>query len=171
MSDLISELIDAKNKSIEPLSAIYQHHKGSTDFISNLLEVLLSNQNLNKEASWIIKHHIESRGALTLDESKKLIQALGKMNNWESQLHILQCIPKITLSKKLVENIEAEVYALLKSERPFVRAGAFEAYDTIVQFIPELENEFRIICEEALIKETASVKVKARRALKRIMKV
>tara|TARA_X000000950_G_C13560143_1_gene515241 strand:- start:130 stop:309 length:180 start_codon:yes stop_codon:yes gene_type:complete len=49
-------------------------------------------------ASWLLKHHLESNGCLCFIDVALLYQALQELNDWESRLHILQCLPFLRVS-------------------------------------------------------------------------
>lgn len=62
--------------------------------------------------------------------------------------------------------LEPYVSDMMNSENKFVKASAYEAYYEIMKLYPEIREEFRLLCEEALLSESASVKVKVRKIIK-----
>ena len=158
-------------KHTDFLINIYCKNLQSPCFISDIIEIYSTKIELEHSTSWIIKHHIDNGKDLEQEQTEKMLRKIGELNYWESQLHLLQIIPKVSLTEKLVEFIEPKIRELLDSEKKFVKAAAYEAYFEVVNFYPDLKNEFRIICEEAINKESASVKVKIKRILNKLITV
>jgi hypothetical protein len=166
---LKTTLLKWDRKHTDFLINIYGENLQNPCFISDIIEIYSTNIELEHSTSWIIKHHVDNGKDLEQEQTKKMLQKIGELNYWESQLHLLQIIPKVSLTERQVESIEAKIRKLLNSEKKFVKAAAYEAYFEVVNFFPELKNEFRIICEEAIDKESASVKVKIKRILNKLI--
>ena len=155
-------------KSAQFLIDLYQSHQQDPTFMDALLLLYHNHAGLRKAITWLIKHHMDQGGSLNTAQVDALLAALDQLTHWESQLHVLQVIPKLALSPTQAASIEPTVSALLQSEKKFVKAAAYEAYFEVVRCFPELGGEFRLICEDALERESASVKVKLRRILKQL---
>jgi len=166
--ELISSLLDWDEKHTEYLKRIYSEHSGHPNFINLVIDLFLNHTGLDHSTSWLIKHHVDMQGNLNTQDITNVLSNLKNLSYWGSTLHILQIIPKVELKKDLAEKIEIEVFKKLKSDNTFVRASAYEAYFEIVKLIPELKNEFRAICVDALEREKASVKVKIKRGLQKL---
>ncbi len=162
-------LLKWNGKHIDFLIDVYNTNLQYPSFINNIIEIYSTDNELEHSTSWIIKHHIDNGKALEQDQIEKMLQKTGKLNYWESQLHLLQIIPGIRLTEKQAESIEPHILKLLESEKKFVRAAAYEAYFEVVRFFPDLSTEFRTACEKALTKESASVKVKIKRILSKLI--
>ena len=152
-------------KHTDPLKAFYNTHQKAPSFIDGVLELYLQDKGLEHATSWIIKHHCDNGRSLNRNQLDKAIGKLGELDYWENQLHVLQIIPMAELTKEQAGRIEPEVRKLLESNKKFVKAAAYEAYVAVVKHFPELRPEFVALCENALEKESASVKVKIRRIL------
>ncbi|NHE59934.1 hypothetical protein [Cyclobacterium plantarum] len=147
------------------LKEVYEANCSDTSFIPLTITLFAKNNELEVSTTWILKHHVEKGGEIAANDLEQLLKRGATLRNWESQLHFLQIIPKISLSKKQAEQLEPSIRPLLFSDKKFVKAAAFTAYFEVVKLIPELQNEFRLICEDALEKSSASVKVRIRRIL------
>jgi hypothetical protein len=62
--------------------------------------------------------------------------------------------------------LEPAIRKLLNSENKFVKAASYEAYFEVVKLFPDLKREFILMCNGALDRESAAVKVKIKRILK-----
>ncbi|MDA9295059.1 hypothetical protein N9Q22_00135 [bacterium] len=161
-------LLGWDEKHTDYLKHIYSENINKQNFIKLVTDLFLEDKGLELSTSWLIKYHFDMKETLKNEDIKSVLLNLKNLTHWGSELHILQIIPKIKLSKDLAELLEFEIHNKLKSENKFVRAAAYEAYSEIVELIPELENEFRTVCFDALKRESASVKVKIKRVLNRI---
>lgn len=165
---LISELQKWDGKYTSFLKEIYGINVQNPLFIDDLIVIYSSNIELEHSTTWLIKHYIDNGETLNTKQLNEFFKKMGKLDYWESQLHILQIIPKVKLTRKQIELIEPEIRKLLKSEKKFVKAASYEAYFEIAKIIPELRNEFKLLCFDALERESASVKVKIKRVLNKI---
>ncbi|MEO0333723.1 MAG: hypothetical protein AAF223_18955 [Bacteroidota bacterium] len=155
-------------KHIDHLVSLYNSHISDVTFIDNIIQLYQSHEDLRRATSWLIKHHYDSGNTLSAKQIKQIVSIAHCLQHWESQLHILQLIPRFDINVKMAEHLEPFAREKMNSDKKFVKAAAYEAYLEIVKNIPELRNEYRLICEEALTHESASVKAKVRKILKRI---
>ena len=162
---LISELQKWDGKHTAFLKAVYTINNKNPLFIDDLISIYSTNAELEHAATWLIKHHIDLGERLHKEKLGHLLKKLGKLNHWESQLHVLQLVPKVTITQEHAQLIEPEVRKLLQSEKKFVKAVAYEAYFEVVKLFPELNNEFLLICEDAFEKESASVRSKLKKLI------
>lgn len=149
---------------------IYSRYAKNDKFLDNLIQLYLSESDLQKVTSWLIKHHHDKGNTITDSQIRKLLSEVNNLEHWESKLHILQLVPKFRIDKNMSGGIETFVRQAMKSEKKFVKAAAYEAYFEIVKNIPDLQNEFYHTCEQALIDESASIKSKVRKILKELEK-
>lgn len=155
-------------KHTDYLKSIYRANIHNPSFIQLLIDLYLTNTPSELPASWLIKHYCDTGETLTQVQVEQILNNFDALTDWGSRLHILQIIPKIQLTEQLAEQIEPEIRKLLKSDNKFVKAAAYEAYFEIVRLFPEFSDEFKRICENALASESASVKVKIKRILKKL---
>jgi len=167
-NDLSKELSKCDRKHTDHLIEIYQNNQGKPEFLDKIIDVYVSCDDLEHSTTWLIKHFIDNGTKLSQTQADKVLANISKLDFWESKLHILQITPKINLTLKNAKLIEPSVNTMMKSDKKFVKAAAYEAYFEIVKLIPELRNEFTILCENALETESASIKSKVKRILKQI---
>ncbi len=165
LTDLLSQW---DRKHTDFLKSIYKKGCLKPSFINDLIKIYSTSNEFECSTSWILKHHFDNGKKLKEEQTDLVLKKLEELEYWENQLHLLQIIPKVHLTQRQTESIEPVIRKLLKSEKKFVKAAAFEAYFEVVKLFPLLKNEFLIICEDALVKESASVKVKIRRILNKL---
>lgn len=150
------------------LMELYEEKNEGRQFMDYLIQIYSNDSGLEHATSWLIKHHMDKGNQLTAAQLNELFKKLGDLDYWESQLHILQIIAKVNLTKDQIPAVEPWIKRWMSSDKKFVKAAAFEAYWQIVKVLPELKSQFRLTCENALNKESASVKVKIRRILNKL---
>ena len=166
--DLSEKLSKWDRKHTDYLIEIYQKNQKNPEFLDTIIDVYVNRESLEHSSTWLIKHFTDNGHKLNQTQTDKLLSRLKDLDYWESQLHILQIIPKVDLTLKNATLIESSINELMKSSKKFVKAAAYEAYYEIVNLMPELKNDFVIRCEHALETESASVRSKVNRILKRI---
>ena len=152
-------------KHIDQLSKIYQDHIDTPEFFESVIAYYLTESDLQKATSWLIKHHYDNRKKLSNEQEKQILRHANQLIDWESKLHILQLIPKFQIDQTLAEDIEPFVQNALYADQKFVRAAAYEAYYHIVKHFPVLCPAFKAKCALAIEQESASIKVKIRKIL------
>lgn len=163
----VNNLLNWDQKHTDFLKSIYAKNVEFKDFINLIIELFLTDERLELPTSWLIKHHIDQQETLTNKDLERILSQLHILSLWGSQLHLLQIISRVQLTKSFIGSMEYEIRKKLKSRNKFVRAAAFEAYFEVVKLFPELKSEFKMICLIALESESASVKVKIKRILKK----
>jgi len=151
------------------LIGLYQDYHTQYKFWDFLVGAYLEQPEWEVPVTWLLKHHYDQKQELTDWQVQVLIGGFSNLEDWESRLHILQLVPKWTLTKEQASFLEPLLVVAMKDDKKFVRAAGFEAYAKIV---PLLSDEARVSflnrCQAAMATESASVKVKLRRALKQL---
>jgi hypothetical protein len=150
------------------LKNLYREYRDDPALIPATLALLETAQAVEVSCSWVLKHHVDQGEMLSSDQVDQLVKKMAGLRFWESRLHLLQIIPNVSLTPAHAEQLEPSIRPLLFADKKFVKAAAFTAYFEIVTLIPELQHEFRLICEDALEKASASVNVRIRRVLKHL---
>lgn len=162
-------LVNWDGTHVDYLAEIYAKNEADPVFFDEIIALYLKDTELQVATSWLIKLHYDQKKVLSPEQVVHILSGIYTLEHWGAQLHILQIIPRFQLDAKLAENIEPFVRKALDSETKFVKAAAYEAYVEIVMHFPGLKDEFVARCKTALQMESASVKVKVRRALKKII--
>lgn len=163
--NLKQQLLNWDGVHIGYLLDIYVNIKNDLYSFDEIIDYYLLETELQKVTSWLIKHHYDTKNQLTESQIEKILSASNRLKDWEGQLHILQLIPKFNIDKNIASKIKSFVRKSMTSEKKFVKAAAYEAYFEIVKCIPELLSEFKLLCEESLVKESASIRSKIKKIL------
>lgn len=156
-------------KHTEPLIGLYQDYQDRSEFWDYLVSAYLEHPEWEVPVTWLLKHHYDQKQALTEDQVQVLLDGFSNLEQWEARLHILQLIPKWRLSKEQASSLEPLLASAMKDDKTFVRAAAYEAFAKIVPYLSDqARSSFLERCETAMATESASVKVKLRRALKQL---
>jgi len=155
---------DGKSKDV--IINIYERFCLQTDFIPQLIQ-LISQQTYQKGATWLLKHYFELGGKLEQKQVNTIYSNLHLLQNWESKLHILQCIPYMTIVEAEKKNVESFLRNCLIDSNKFVRAWTYNGfYELSIQY-PEYQKETKQFFEMAMRDEAASVKARIRNILKK----
>lgn len=168
--DLQHQLQQWDGKHTDLLIQIYQNHVYSPDFFSDLIDLCFSEPTLQTPATWIIKHHYDQKQSLSENLMNELVKRGKQFSDWEARLHLLQILPKVPMDRGVVPYVEEWVRKGLKDENKFVRAWSYQGLYEVSRHIPEMKEELRLLCEDALQLESASVKARVRKVIKQLEK-
>ncbi len=153
-------------KSADDIAAIYHHHSGQSSFLTDII-ALIEHPSFQKPASWLLKYHLESGAKLEVKTSKNIYVLLTKLKDWESRLHILQCIPMLPIEKTDKKKVELFLRDCLCDRNKFVRAWAYNGFYELSSQYPEYLEETKQFFEMAMRDEAASVKARIRNIMKK----
>lgn len=159
------EIINWDEKSSSDIRAIYTHHCGDRSFASQLTQ-FSQKVDLQKGATWLLKHHLESGHKLEPNECVVLFRLLPELEHWETKLHILQCLPFMPIATREKNKVEAFLRECLIDKNKFVRAWAYNGFYVISTQYPEYKEEAKKFFEMAMKDEASSVKARIRNIMK-----
>ena len=160
------EIAQWDGKSASDIGDIYNRHRHDSLFIPAII-TLVANVSLQKGATWLLKRYLENKNSLADAEIAELYDQLTAMEQWESKLHILQCLPFIPIIKSRKKKVESFIRACLLDDNKFVRAWAYNGfYELAVQY-PEYKKETLQFFEMAMRDEAPSVKSRIRNIMKK----
>ncbi|MEM7183114.1 MAG: hypothetical protein AAF518_19545 [Spirochaetota bacterium] len=162
---LLQSLQAWDEKHTQYLQEICRQNSKHSEFVNHIIDIFCKENQLQHPTSWIIKYFVDSRQPIQQKQINRILQQLDTLEHWGSQLHILQIVPKVHLTKVVAKNIQTTVKKHMHSEKKFVKAAAYQAYYEIVQLQPQLKEEFLEICNEAVVRESASVQSKIKKII------
>lgn len=162
---LDQDIADWDGKTASVIATVYDNHRQGSGFVDQLL-TLLAHGGMEKGASWLIKHHLETDAVLETAEVMRLCDAMAGVQHWESRLHFLQALQYLAIPSGRAEDVAVFLRESLKSPRPFVRAWAVNGFHILAAQYPVYETEQVAIFEAALKDEAASVKARIRNILR-----
>ncbi|GAA3932837.1 hypothetical protein [Litoribacillus peritrichatus] len=149
-------------KSSEDIESLYTALVDQPDFEDRLVSALAGDEEIHRGASWLLKHHLEHRHALTDAQVSEVLDQLPLLKNWEAKLHILQCLTYIAVPLEHRNTVEEFVRSCLTEINKFVRAWAYNAMFELACQFPDLQPEVEVMFEAASEDEAASVKARVR---------
>ena len=159
------EILNWDGKSSSDISEVYKRHCNDALLAITLIE-LSHKTELQKGTTWILKCYFENGKKMAPKEVAALLGLVPELKHWEAKLHILQCLPYITIGKTEKETLEVFLRKCLTDVNKFVRAWAYNGlYELACQY-PEYKAEVAQIFEMAMRDEAASVKARIRKIMK-----
>lgn len=148
-------------KSADDIRTIYLHYYEQTSFVADII-ALIGDTTLQKGATWLLKYYLESGSRLKINEAKKVYGLLSQLENWETRLHVLQCIPYIPVTKTEKNKVEVFLRNCLCDTNKFVRAWSYNGFYELSSQYPEYKEETKQFFEMAMRDEVTSVKARIR---------
>lgn len=154
-------------KSVEPMLKIYDVNKADITFGSKLVKSLGDTKS-ERGTTWLIKHHLEQGWQpQSARETSAILKAVPGTNHWEAHLHLLQCLPYLTIPASRTNPLYAHLLSAIHNDAKFVRAWAYHGLYVLASQHPSFSTSARQILSQGLETEAAaSAKVKIRHALK-----
>jgi len=155
---------DGKDTAI--LEKLFRENSGDQEFLPFLVGSC-DKRDLQRGATWLIKHHFDRRGApLSADLTRLHVAQFAGFHDWQARLHVLQYLEHLDLP----DDAEAPVSDFLNetrhSDQKFVRAWTYWGLAVLAQRFPDRARKTGQLLAEAQTRETAaSVKVRIRKAL------
>lgn len=161
-SSLERDIRDWDGKSADAIQMVYDAYSESSDFVDQLISMLVS-VDLQDGATWLIKRYVEEHGRLGAARERALYRSASSLEPWGARLHVLQCIPHLPIPKASIDTVGEFVRDNLDSQKTFVRAWAYGALHALAERDARFEDEARRRFEKARVSESASVRARLRR--------
>lgn len=142
--------------------AAAQYASGET-YLDELVSLVADPEPLVAEAAtWLVKHHLEGDIALTSDQTKVLLSAVGQLTTWGAILHICQLVRFLAVTPGDAIVLSEWLANQLGHKRPFIRAWSVDALCSLARD----HDQLRPNAEQALAKAkddpAASVRARLR---------
>ncbi|MEO0340559.1 MAG: hypothetical protein AAF242_15280 [Bacteroidota bacterium] len=165
MEVIREKLLGWDEKDTDYLLTIYQD--GIEDILDPLLELAKDGSSLIQSGStWLIKHYIDQENKLSPQQISLLSEAIQGFKTWPPQLHYLQILATLEPETRIAEQILPQLDEWIESKVKFVKAWTYYAYGWCAAAIPDIQPEIKTRLEWALQEESASIKVRVRKAIK-----
>ncbi len=144
---------------------IYDANCKRTNFASTLA-ALLSEQDYQRGASWLLKHHIDNGHVMDRDDAQTCYTSLDKLTHWDTHLHILQIMHALAIDTADKETVHSFLTKNVTSKRTLIRAWSYTGFVILARQYEEYRAETHTLLKRAKEVETAgSIKVRIRRGL------
>ena len=155
---------------MEPLKSVYHEHLADSEFFNSLIVLTGKDPSLQDATTWLLKHHYDEKNNLSSQQINDLLKLSSTFESWPAKLHVLQMLPHIEVSENNFIAIDNFVRSCLKDDTKFVRAWAYQGLYQLYEFRPENKTELIALCEDAMNRESASIKSKVRKILAKLTK-
>lgn len=162
---LEDELAQWNGKVVEVVDDIYSRHAEAPDFAQRLVAGL-EQVDIQRGASWLLKHFFENGGALDANQISTAYATLPHLAHWETKLHILQSMPYMPIGENDLEAVEPFLKAALNDKKKFVKAWAYNGYHLLAQQHEGFRVEVDLLLQKGLVDESGSIKARIRNILK-----
>ena len=163
--DVKNVLAHWDNKITSDLEALYSLHSESIEFFEELLSII-QDQSVTSGISWLIKKYLEDDGEVTSVIEEGLLSSLNSEWEWSAKLHVLQCLPYLTISAPFEKQTVVFIRECLKEKNKFVKAWAYNGMAVIALQYPGYLDETKRLLGQAMDREAASVKARIRNIFK-----
>ncbi|MDE0231542.1 MAG: hypothetical protein OXN93_04595 [bacterium] len=162
---LSEEIASWDNRSAAALQSTYERHSDEEGFLATILEHI-ADVEFQRAATWLLKRHLEAGNSLSPESSRAILGVLSDQEDWESKLHILQCLPYFDIPEAETAGLEQFLDSCLESDNKFVRAWAYSGYNELSLRFPRYREEVDHMLAKAGESEAASVRARIRNILK-----
>lgn len=152
-------------KTTYDIETIYERYFRAASFINDIMSSLHTSSS-QIGATWLLKKHLETGVVIQREIISELYQLAGHFDNWQSRLHILQCIPMLSIAAVDKSNVEEFLRTCLNDPNKFVRAWAYGGFVELAARFEEYETETRRLITYAMREETPSITARLRNVIK-----
>lgn len=147
---------------------IYDANCKRTNFASTLA-ALLSEQDYQRGASWLLKHHIDNGHVMDRDDAQTCYTSLDKLTHWDTHLHILQTMHALPIDTAHKEAVHSFLTKNVTSKRTLIRAWSYTGFVILTRQYQEYRAEAHTLLKQAKEVEAArSILVRIRRGLEEL---
>lgn len=174
--DIAETLRSYDGRRVAPFRAVADAVRGAPESaVPGLLALAASDEAaLQVGATWVVKYLVE-RGevpvggapdgvAPTGELAGRVVDLLDRVNEPDAVLHILQTLPCLEIPANRREGLAGTLRRLIRSRRAFIRAWAYNGLGVLAAADPALRSEVEALFEAVEETESASVRVRIRRA-------
>lgn len=148
-------------KSAQDMRVIYDAYAKASNFVPSLMKLILEPHS-QTGATWLLKHFLETDGTLTAEQNSGFFLALQSLENWESKLHMLQCLSHVTIGQLQCPRLEEFLHDCLSDDNKFVRAWAYNGFFHLAKQHPHYQEEVEHRMQQAKETEAASIRARIR---------
>lgn len=154
---------------MDHLATIYDQYLTHENFFNLLIQLTKTQPPIQDATTWIIKHHFDNGHSISAEHTDALLKTSLSFQSWPAKLHVLQIIPHLQINTDNFITIDSLSRDCLDDTNKFVRAWAYQALYQLYEFCPDNKEELIALCELAMTHESASIKVKVRKILTKLV--
>ena len=153
-------------KSADDIAAVYRQFSDDPSFVADIVR-LSAQAHYQKGATWLLKAHIDAGHSLQAKDISRIYRALKRLVDWESKLHVLQCMAGMPIASSDRKHVELFLRQCLPDTNKFVRAWTYNGFYELARQYPQYQKEAEQFFAMAMRDEAASVKARVRAILKK----
>ncbi|MBL4592009.1 MAG: hypothetical protein JKY96_08625 [Phycisphaerales bacterium] len=153
-------------KTMPAIRAVYGNYAAHPSFVKDIVH-LVGGVKTEVGASWLLEHHLDNDGK-GLDDNliDQIYSSVTGLTHRGSRLHILQCMGRMPIPEKRIEDIEEFLRVCLEDQSKFVRAWTYSGIHALaVQYESYQEEAIEMIEEAAQGDPAASVRARCRKLI------
>ncbi len=168
--DIAAALRSYDGKRVAPFRAVAEAVRGAPESaVPELLDLAASDEAaLQVGATWVVKYLAERGEAPNGESAAQVIDLLDRVEAPDAVLHLLQILPYIAIPSGRMAALNRTLERMIHSRRAFIRAWAYNGLGVLAMAEPGLRGEVEALFDAAEARESASVKVRIRRARARL---
>ena len=159
-------MADWDGKSAADIGGIYRQCGDSPSFVADSIQ-LAAQPPYQKAATWLLKAHCDAGHSLAPKHIAGIYALLPTLSDWESILHVLQCMPYMPVANSDRKKVERFLRLCLSDTNKFVRAWSYNGFYELARQYPQYRQEAEQFFAMALRDEAASVKARIRNIMKK----
>ncbi|MEO1081045.1 MAG: hypothetical protein AAFY29_15915 [Pseudomonadota bacterium] len=126
------------------------------------LAAMAADPELQRGSTWLVLNALKTGSVLDAQRENALLDALPLLDDWQSRLHLLQCLQYLEIPERRSREVEGFVRRCLAASNKFVRAWAYSGFHELALRFPSYKEEAAQIITMALKDEAPSVKARIR---------
>lgn len=150
-------------KNLDPLVEFSASTEPTESMVNELLGRVRGVESREQiAATWVLRRWVDSGLQLTERQITTLLDSLPDHAHWESTLHSLQMLPRLSIPVPSAVPLYHFLKHQLAHDNKFIRAWAYNGLDVLAQQFPEYREETEQLLQMALRDEPASVQARIR---------
>lgn len=163
MTGLRARLEEFDGKAVSLLAEAQAACRCERGFMSELVGLISGSElNVSAGASWILKDELENGATLGADDVAQLLDGLDRVEAWQAQLHLCQCLEYVDISEGEALDISAWAYGYEAADRPFLRAWSLHLRVVLSRRFAALESDGAAALVAGEADTAASVRARVR---------
>ncbi|MEW8239095.1 MAG: hypothetical protein AB2727_12955, partial [Candidatus Thiodiazotropha taylori] len=93
---------------------------------------------------WLLKRYLRDHEGIDDTLLDEIFGSHGRLQHWQAQLHLLQCLSHSTIAKSNKKKLELFLRACLTSSNKFVGAWSYNGFYQLAHQHPQYQQETKV---------------------------
>ncbi|MCG7893967.1 MAG: hypothetical protein N0E37_09590 [Candidatus Thiodiazotropha taylori] len=130
-------------KSVEVKGDLHEWHRSDRSFINTIISLFYLPES-ESGATWLLKRYLRDHEGIDDTLLDKIFGSHGRLQHWQAQLHLLQCLSHSTIAKSNKKKLELFLRACLTSSNKFVGAWSYNGFYQLAHQHPQYQQETKV---------------------------